>query len=63
MCKVDATLKLNWYAVLDAELESACLLGVNRAHKHTDTPAREHIAEEVHRCVMSALCELLRDES
>lgn len=47
------------YAVITDAVERACAYGVERAHKHTDTPSRTAIAEECERAVMSALVEVL----
>lgn len=57
--KVNATVRLNAYAVISDHLEPTIMAGVNRVYKHSDNPSREQIAEEVHRYVMIELSELL----
>ncbi len=46
------------------ELIGRCVIegaeyGVNRAHKHTDNPARETIIDEVYKGIMDALSEVI----
>lgn len=51
------------YAVISRAVEEGISYGVNRAHKHTDTPSRDDIADAVYRGVMNALCEVVNWES
>lgn len=45
------------YDMVAEGIESAIRYGLNRAHKHTDRPTREHVVECVGRAVLSELCE------
>lgn len=57
--KLVRKLRLNTWAIVSRAIEEGAAGGVNRAYKHTDTPSREHIAEQVVTYVMNALDEVV----
>jgi hypothetical protein len=52
-------LSVKMYEIVSRAVEEGVALGVNRAHKYTDTPTREGIAEEVERAVMESLSDVI----
>lgn len=52
-------LKLNTYFIIEEAVEKGIAYGMNRAHKHTDTPSKEHIVQEIERAVMHELSEVI----
>ena len=57
--KIDTTVRINAYSILDDAVEVAVRYGYQRAHKHTETPAEADIVEAIHSAVMTALTEVL----
>lgn len=57
-----SSVKIDAYKIIDDAVESSVRYGFDRAHKHTDKPDKEHIIEEIHRQVMSNLCEIFKFE-
>jgi len=58
--KIGSTIKLDSYAVLSKYIDDAIEYGWNRAHKHTDTPDRFSIIENIHDSIMNELSQILR---
>jgi hypothetical protein len=56
--KIAPEVKLNAYSIIVDAVEKGVMFGLNRAYKHTDTPSRETIAENVEREIMNILCEI-----
>lgn len=52
-------LKLNTYAIIKEAVTSGIEWGLNRAHKHTDTPTRDHIIHEIETHIMHELSEVI----
>lgn len=50
-------LRAKVYPLLVEAIEAGVAYGLNRAHKHTDTPTREQIAEAIEQAVMNEMCE------
>jgi len=57
---VGATVKINVYRIIDDAVESAIRYGYSRAFKHTDSPTKDQIMNEIHRSVMNNLCDILK---
>jgi hypothetical protein len=49
--------KPNAYRLIEQCVETGIELGLNRAHKHTDSPTREQLSEQIYRAVMIEVCE------
>lgn len=45
------------YPVMCQAVEIGVTYGLMRAHKHTDTPTQEQIADEIERAVINEMCE------
>ena len=50
-------MKPNTYRLIEQCVETGIELGFNRAHKHNDSPTREQLLEQIHRAVMTEVCE------
>ena len=50
-------LRVNVYNVLIMAVEDGVILGLNRAHKHSDKPSKEEITDKVISAVMSGIDE------
>lgn len=57
--RINASVGVNAYAVIDRAVEEGVAVGWNRAHKHTDTPDAEHVKNCIHDSVLSDLAEVL----
>ena len=53
-----AILRVKTFPLVDDAVLRGVEYGVMRAYKHTDSPTREQIVNEVHRAVISNLCDL-----
>jgi len=51
--------RLNNYVIVQRAIEEGIAYGYRRAFKHTETPSHEAIKDEIHKAVMSSLCEVL----
>ncbi len=56
---VVGVVRVRAYPVIATAIEHACEAGVHRAHKHTDEPSREAIAQACADAVKAALCDVL----
>jgi hypothetical protein len=57
--RLQASVKINAYRVIDDAIDRAVRHGYNRAYKHTDNPSESLTIQEIHRAVMNELCEIL----
>lgn len=57
-----ANARLNAYRIIQRAVDEGSTYGVQRAFKHTDTPSRDHIAEQVAEHVMDALSDSIKWE-
>ena len=57
--KIDASVKINAYAVIERAVEEGVSYGYMRAHKHTDTPNPDEIKTEIENAVMNSLSDVL----
>ena len=55
-------MRVKWRNLLSWAIEKGAAAGVNRAYKHTDSPSREEIRDEVERAIWLALDEFLEVE-
>ena len=51
--------KVNIYTVISRAVEEGITYGINRAYKHTDTPSRDILEQEIGIAVMNALAEVV----
>lgn len=51
--------KLKTYNILSDAIEVGIEAGYNRAHKHTDTPSKALITQEIHRFIMLQLVDVI----
>lgn len=51
-------MRVNNYVIVERAVEEGVNHGYRRAFKHTETPAHETIKDEIHRAIMSSLCEV-----
>lgn len=58
--QLGATVKLDAYRIIDDTIERAIRYGYSRAFKHTDSPTKDHVIDEIHRSVMNDLCDILK---
>lgn len=58
-----AKLKLKTYSIIEDAVERGVSYGLNRAHKHTDTPIQETLAQEIERAVMFEIEEVIDFEN
>lgn len=56
-------LKLKTYSIIEDAVEKGISYRLNRAHKHTDTPSQETLAQEIERAVMFELEEVIDFEN
>jgi hypothetical protein len=54
-----AEIRVDVYGLISDAVTNGLEQGWNRAHKHTDTPPREKILEEMDLAIMNAICEYL----
>ena len=52
-------IKIRLYSLLERAVEEGIEGGLNKAHKHTDSPSREHIIEQVRHYIMLSLEEVI----
>jgi hypothetical protein len=50
-------MRVKVYNLLDLAIKDGINGGWQRAHKHTDDPGEEHIAEQIHHYIMLAISE------
>lgn len=60
MVEVKGSVRIDAYAVISRAIEEGIGYGWNRAHKHTDTPSRDHILTEIENAIMNSLGEVLK---
>lgn len=56
--KVNCTVKLNAYSIIDDAIENAINAGYRRAHKH-GKPDEQQLIQDIHHTVMLSISELL----
>lgn len=61
--EVSGHLRVRVYDVLVRAVEEGFQRGWNRAHKHTDTPTDELIAEQVTSAILGDICEVFDFEA
>ena len=49
-------MKAKEYILLGKCVEDGIQYGINRAHKHTDAPTREHLSREIENAIMNEIC-------
>lgn len=52
-------MNLKTYYIIHRAVEEGISYGMQRSHKHTDTPSKEHIEQEILRSVMDYLSEII----
>jgi len=57
--KGSAIIRLDVYKIIDDTIYTAIQYGYSRAHKHTETPSKDHLIEEIHKAIMNDLSEIL----
>ncbi len=57
--KGKATVRLDAYKIIDDTVYTSIQYGHSRAHKHTETPSKDHLINEIHKAIMNDLCEIL----
>lgn len=60
MAKNQNSLKVNVYAILTKCVDDGLELGWNRAHKHTDTPDKDCILQNMYDGVMLEISEFFK---
>lgn len=50
-------MKAKEYPILEMAVSSGVMLGMNRAHKHSENPSQDMIREKIIEAVMSEICE------
>jgi len=58
--KTKGVVRIDAYAVISRAVEEGIEYGWNRAHKHTDTPSKDHILTEIDNAVMNSLSEVIQ---
>jgi len=48
-------MRIKHLAILDQCVEEGCRYGLARAHKHTDSPSREHIEQAIYSAIMDMI--------
>jgi hypothetical protein len=56
--KLQASVKINAYRVIDDAVDRAVGYGYRRARKYSENPSEDHFIQEIHRAVMNELCEI-----
>ncbi len=46
---VQSSIRLKAYSIIEEAIDNGLELGWNRAHKHTDTPAKEYVIDGMER--------------
>lgn len=54
----DSGMRAKAYTVLARAVEEGVTYGLQRAHKHTDTPTSDVLRSELERAVLDAICEV-----
>lgn len=54
------SIRLNSYRIISDAVESGILIGWNHAHKHVESPAKDHLLNEIHNQVMNSLCDIIK---
>lgn len=57
--KVNGTVRVRTYSLVDRAVEEGLECGWRRAHKHTDTPEPDAIREAQLMAIMGAICEVI----
>lgn len=57
---VGGVVTVDVYEVVTRAVEDGISIGITRAHKHTDKPTREGLADAVYSAVMAELCGVLK---
>ena len=52
-------MKLKTYHIIHRAVEEGISYGMQRSHKHTDTPSKDYIEQEILRSVMDYLSEII----
>lgn len=52
-------MKFKTYHIIHRAVEEGISYGMQRSHKHTDTPPKDHIEQEILRSVMDYLSEII----
>lgn len=52
-------MKLKTYHIIHRAVEEGISYGMQRSHKHTDMPSKDHIEQEILRSVMDYLSEII----
>lgn len=55
-------IELNKYKIIQKEVEQQVEYGYNRAHKHSDTPDKDFIIDQIVYAVMLGLSEIINFE-
>lgn len=56
--RFDREVRVKAYDLLEKAVEEGLAWGWQRAHKHTDTPTRDHVVENMEREIMNAIHEV-----
>jgi hypothetical protein len=56
--KPSLPIQVNIYKIMARAVEEGIRYGWNRAHKHTDSPTKEHTIDEIEKAVMNELSEI-----
>jgi hypothetical protein len=52
--------RVSVYVVIQRAVEEGIAFGLNRAYKHTDSPSRDTLVENIEREVMNSLYEVIK---
>lgn len=55
-------IKLNWYSILEKEIENGIHSGYRRAFKHTNHPDEDYIKEQILAAIMNNVCEIIQEK-
>lgn len=50
------SLTVNTFSVIARCVEEGVAYGINRSYKHTDSPSKEQIQEEIEKAVVDEIC-------